>query len=1021
MAWIASSPSLQIPLPLASPVVSIEPIPHSNLVALITASCITVFDTKTLLPLALHTRLPECLQTHGESIEAKVRNVALDTASGEKMTLLDMHVRTQNNFVLLYHISVNHNKSLYEVVDASSTENVLQNSLPLAAQNTKNSLSGMFKSATQSLLHGQTMGSNMASIEHFEHASVDDEQRNGYIPLVKVALVKILKLSAKITGFWCKPNSRNLIFFNGESSLQLLNIKTFKSDSVKLEEASWYSDTLLLEYNANENYFLHVNYANDVSLLQLDRSSGELLVSHTALATLDCSARKIAFNPQNDLLLLETDTDLRLYTLNKGTAQGLQFLRTMKKFSEPHGIEFGWSPCGEFFYYIDVSTHFWQLISKNGRVHFDSAHVVSELAAANTQNPDSLMKDAGFCHISLCAVSSNAQCLFLIDTKRQTLFKIDLVRQIETSTTPLFYDHYYLSRLDPANPGSFLRVPLPPFIQRILAEMQWINGGSLKKASKVPTAKLTARFNSSKQLSLSYGREIAISTPICAGSECLQVYWFQFYNHYMGSMNVVDHIWLGDYLLLINRVPRENSAETSISEDFMEDELVLLNTEQAKYGAGGVKFKFDSDLISWRHTFKSRILEMEVSEGENAEVRTLTIVTHDMKIIMIDFNLNSVSQAETPDFKLDSSKISIRVRRTIHLSSIKHKLAISSLKNIFTIMSKHFFFLLDNGDCFLLKNQATPQPNGLAHETNASNMYELIKVNSAVDRFQVLPIRYNDMESRTYLTLFKGDDVLVYDLQELLARAHEYEDTDVSGDVDVVKRLKPVRAHTTDFSPVQVFQSSGTIGILGFECQVLWKNETLILKQKPGRLSVLDKFVHRDLFEARLSENIINAKYAGFENFAYCLELLLFEQLDSSESEDSFKRVCGLVGANPAAYRIFVNFLRKIEVHYWDRFFNTLKLTPLEFMNKLIASHNVDLCYNYLSIYLNFKKEHDRAGSPEEYDDLLGETEQLVILKIVDMLQKDEKWDECFELCRFIKLLQPSGTLLTKVRASISA
>ncbi|KAM9920778.1 hypothetical protein OXX80_012366 [Metschnikowia pulcherrima] len=336
-------------------------------------------------------------------------------------------------------------------------------------------------------------------------------------------------------------------------------------------------------------------------------------------------------------------------------------------------------------------------------------------------------------------------------------------------------------------------------------------------------------------------------------------------------------------------------------------------------------------------------------------------------------------------------------------------------------MSKHFFFLLDNGDCFLLKNQATPPPNGLAHETNASNMYELIKVNSAVDRFQVLPIRYNDMESRTYLTLFKGDDVLVYDLQELLARAHEYEDTDVSGDVDVVKRLKPVRAHTTGFSPVQVFQSSGTIGILGFECQVLWKNETLILKQKPGRLSVLDKFVHRDLFEARLSENVINAKYAGFENFAYCLELLLFEQLDSSESEDSFKRVCGLVGANPAAYRIFVNFLRKIEVHYWDRFFNTLKLAPLEFMNKLIASHNVDLCYNYLSIYLNFKKEHDRADSPEEYDDLLGETEQLVILKIVDMLQKDEKWDECFELCRFIKLLQPSGTLLTKVRASISA
>lgn len=1032
MAWVSSLPLIQLPVPLTLNIGAFCVLPHTPLAVLVSTTSIVVLHAQTLLPVATHTRSVECIEIHGHAVDIQLCHVAVALAQLEKMSILDVHVRTKQNYVLVFHVSVNYGKSLYEVVDSANTEAVLQTNLPLAANNAKNSLSSMFKSATRSLIHGSSMGSNMASVEHFENSAVDDEQRNSYIPLVKVALVKILRLSAPISWFWCKPNSRNVIFFNNDNKIQLLNSRTLKSQVVPLLRFTWYYDSVLVQYNPNYNCFLHVNSLLELAVLEFSPASNatDLSLTHTLLTKLDSPAENIQFNPQSDLVLIKTEQALYLYTLScdPGKPPRFRLVKTLVQFERPASLKLGWSPCGEFFFCIDLATHFWKLFSAFGCVRFDSAAIASEVASAIALHPSPSDDIADFCKISSCTISSNAQCLYLVNSKLQTLYKVNLLRPLAGQHDELlFYDANYISKLDTRGLGSFVRFPIPPFAQKFLTDMQWINGISLKKVLKKPTGIFTGRINKYKQLSLAHGDEIAISTPICNGLEYNQVYWFQFYNHFVSLLNVIDHIWIDGYLLLVNRIPREDSVP-ELTADLMVDELLLLDTRQSKNGAGGVKFKFDSDLICWRHTFKNQILHMEASEELNTRIKTLTLVTHDMKIIIVDFDIRSISLEDVSEQEaLEPSKISIKVRRTIHLSSIRHKLPLFSLKRMFTIADKHFFFLLDNGDCFLLKNQAmeTSSVNGNSLRTQTSNMYDLIQVNSAVEKVQISPIEFDKRVATFFITLYKGDDALTYDLQELLDRPYDFEDAESSEQAQVAQKLQPVKAHTTGFSSIQIYQTSGTVCISGFENQVLWKNENLIIKQKPGRLLILDKFIHRDLFDADLDKKKINNKYSGFKNYTYCLELLLFEQLEFIDKEGAFEKVCELVNVQLAADTIYVNFLRKIEAHFWDKFFQILNLTPIEFMNKLIGSQNVDLCYNYLNIYLNFKREHERGDTPENPEkygyNLLGDTEQMIILEIVEMLKNDEKWDECFELCRFIKLLEPLGQLLVRVRASIAS
>lgn len=999
MAWVNSCPTLLVPVSLATPAVAVCHVPHTPLLAVVSATSVVIYHAPTLLPLALHKRTPECLQSHGNSVQAHVRHVSTDTCRQDRLHLANVYVQTNSHYVLIYHVFVNYNRSLYEVTDSGDGDRLLQNGLPLASDASRFNFVNLLKSATKSIIQGGADNTNLTNLEHFKNAPLDDDLRNENVPLVKLSVVKVLKMNAAILGLWCKVNSQTLIFANDCHEVQVLNLKTLHTEIVRLLDCKWYFDTVLIEYNLTHNYFLHVSSTGEVGVLQFEHSD-LLTVQYTLVGRLDFPCRSVLFNPQYNLVVVQSDSDLRIYSILAGKVPSWSYIKTIRECS---ATRYKWAPCGTFLVVWSTESHHWAMVSRFGFVLFDSRALCDEMAVADL-DPATLERLSGFCYAADCAVGLNSQVLYILGHTSHQLYYIDLLRlQERFSAISMFYSESYLSM--PVDTG-FARFPVLPMFQRLLANFHYLNGPALAHAHRKPTAVLTLRASKSLQLSMSHGSSLAISTPVRLGSDFSHPLWYVFYNHVAEPLNIVDHFWVEDYLVLVNRFARDDYDPDD--PDAMNDELMIYNTAASKYGTGGVAYKFDSDMLVWRHSFKNKIINYELVD--RPEAKTLVLVTNDMKIIMMEITEEQAHPA--------ASRISIRVRRTIHLSSIKHSLPIWAIQQMTMVDDRHFFFLLSTGDLFLLKNQVHHRESEVEERgtTHVSNMYDLIKISSAVESFQVNFIDFSHTRHNRYITLFNGAEVLIYNMNELVERVYDFEGVDHH--VATESPLRPIRIQIAAFMPLKLVQSSGSIEVSGIEYQTLVKSGFLILKHRSSRQLILNKFIQHDLFETSMSVEDITRKYANFGNYDYCLELLLFENLDTIGHTDRLAKVCLLVDATPSSDSIYINFLRKIEVKYWDHFFRLLNQTPVGFMNRLRESKNVELCYNYLNVYLNFKREYESAASPVPDDSatILDVKDKALITQIIQMLLAEQKWDQCFELCRYIKLLEPSGDLLRDIR-----
>lgn len=938
--------------------------------------------------------------------------MSVDTSKLDHMHSINIYVQTAANYILIYHLLVNYSRSLYEVHEAQS-DRLLQNSKPLASDSSRFNLTNLIKTATKSIIQGGAVDTNLINLEHFNNAALDDDERNENIPSVKLTLVKILRMNAGITGFWSKLNSQNLIFSNDCDEIQILNLKSFNNEIIKLLNSEWYHDTALVEYNLNHNYFLHLSSADELAVLQFNQSSPTLSLDYTLVAKLDFKCRHILFNPQFDLVAFQTDTDLRIYKVTIGAKSStLNYIKTLHEFQSSDNISCKWSPCGAFLVLWSLDRNHWKMISKFGFILFDSQSLADEISAA-VVDPDKLERISDFCFIADCAIALNSQTLYLLNKDYSKIYYLDLLRlQERFSDMSMFHDESYVS-VPVTETNSFARFPILPTFQKVLRHFQSVNGIALSFSHRKPTGQFTIRASESLQLSMSYGPHLAVSTPIKIGTDFTHPLWYVFYNHSVEQLNIVDHFWVKDYLILINRYVRDD-VDPDEMPDLMIDELMIFNTAVSKYGAGGSNFKFDSDLLVWRHSFRNRIVTFELIDHDDG-VKTLVLITNDMKIILMELSKGDRSA------KSGSTKLSIKVRRTIHLSSIKYKLPITLIQQMTMVDGKHFFFLLNTGDMYLLKNQIiNPEEDVLNHRgtTQVNNMYDLIKISSAVESFQVNLINFNHSRHNRYITFFNGGEMLIYNIGELVERIYEFEGVEHSGEMDAERPLRPIMIKVARFMPLKIHQSSGSIEVTGFEYQALIKSDFLIVKHRSSRQLILNKFIQHDLFESNLSAGEISRKYSNFGNYDYCLELLLYENLYETDEATRLHKVCQLVDATANSDSIYINFLRKIEVRYWEQFFKLLNQTPKGFMNRLRESKNVELCYNYLNIYLNFKREFESSATPFEAEDsgVLDSTDRELITQIIKMLLEAQKWDECFELCRYIKLLQPSGEILREIR-----
>lgn len=1003
MAWVSSSPSFHIPLP--KDYVDLVPIPQLPLLAVTTKTAVLIYHAQSLTPIAVHDRNPECIESHGNAVQLEVRQVSVDTSRLDQLHTANLFVRTESNFVLVYHILANYSRSLYEVHDKKEDDRLLQNSLPLALLS-KFSLTALFKSATRSILQGGLNIVNLENVEHHSNAANDDEQRNDSIPVVKITLVKILRMNAAIHHFWCKLNSQTLIFYNDHSEIQVLNMKTFKSEVLALTDEPWFDSGTLVLYNLTTNRFVFIDSARKVLLVEfvLDDDDRLHLEQHELLK-LESPVQEILFNPQFDLLLLKTESSYDLYKLAfLGKKHSMAFIKSVYRTELQTSCH--WSPCGTFFVIIESATGFWKLVSRFGSVLFSSKSIKSEVATTKPDSPG-ITRALDFCNVSEVIISPNALALYVIDKSVKDVYVLPLTSQQDCFGQPILYDQNFIKVL--RDDHTFLRVPMIPHYQKAITRLHHINGTSKRLSFRKPTGQISIRKNNYNQISISYGDRISISTPIEHGLETYHALWFNFVNHYMESMNIVSHYWADEYLILINRFVRDDIDDHGHI-DLMADEVVILNTKGSTAGAGGVHFKFDTDLVVWRHHFKTRILNVEIQNEENEATKLLVLVTGDLKIVFMELKKFEHDEENRPG---------IGIRRSIHLSSIQHKLAIPLITKMAMIHQRHFFFLLTTGDLFLLKNQypaGNESSNGGSVQT--TNMYELVKIREAVETMHMSHINFGGSKSTPHLTVVTSEEVIVYKAEELVERVYHFENVASHPGVDVERPLKPIKVRLSSMQPLTTQEITGAVEVTGFEYQTILKNEHVLVKHRPSRQLILNRFIQHDLFESNIDVESIVQRYQNIPNLDYCLELLLFDFIDDETND--LEKVVKLVRSTSRADSIFVNLLRKIEVRYWHKFFQLLDETPLNFMNRLMKSQDVELCYNYLIVYLNFKKEYDAGDIPEDEQAILDAKDREIILRIISLLGESNSWDHCFELCRFVKLLEPSGELLEKIRDQIS-
>lgn len=330
----------------------------------------------------------------------------------------------------------------------------------------------------------------------------------------------------------------------------------------------------------------------------------------------------------------------------------------------------------------------------------------------------------------------------------------------------------------------------------------------------------------------------------------------------------------------------------------------------------------------------------------------LVIVTWDYRLIIFDFS-------GTED--QSSYRLFIKVNKTIQLSTIQNRFAIRNSVEL-AVQENNFLFLLNTGELYLLKN--------------FKNMYDLIKIN-----FNIEWINLN----RGHFYACSGEKMLIY--KDLSFGA--------STEIEI-----------DNFLPLEINEN---LDLIGIESLVVNNNGALILKNRVVSKLILNNVIENDLV---VEEYPNLKKYEQYRHFNYSLELILVRYL-TGDKRVLLNKLIKLIEYFQEAESIYINCLRKIEVGYWEVFFEILNVKPIEFMNRLIKKGDVELCYQFLIVYLNSKKEG------EEFHEDLSTSDCELVLVIIKMLAESGKWEWCYELCRFIKLLDPTNEILNRVKVEL--
>lgn len=1022
MVWLDSSPRFLAPYVEDEPPLSVQPIPNTPLLAVLTATAISIYHQYTLVQLNTLRRTRDSLTQHGKNVAFLVQSYSINHSKLQQVAHANIFVQSANTHITLYLGVIDYSKLLFQVVDGQSDE-LLQQGLPLLKTTSLFSLSNLLKTATRSIVTGADHTQNLQNIEHFNDFESEDEANNFTIPYVKLSTIKILKVAIGIDNFWLKHNSHNLFIYN-KGELQVINVKTFHSENFRLDALPWYksgSRICQLCFNGWFNYFLMFNEDGECWFMSFNEEKeleGYKVVDNAVDAQRDVI--QVHFNPQSNQFLLQSDTpQLQLMRTEFFDHVKVTLIKLIDLPAQSGGkISISWSPCGEFFTLVHEANHHWLVYSSLGNCVFNSGDFASELSV------DFLHLEFNFLKAGLLLILPSSSSIVIFDADNSTIYMVDLLRRVSRTSSLLMSSEY----MHILNNNQTLKVGIPPHFKNIIRRLHQTNNPQHSSHGKncLPGRLTAAISNDTAQLSLSFGDNLSVSTSYRIDDTELvhHVLWFNFQNLFMETINIIDHFWYSDYLIVINRNYDEDEN--------LFDEVIILNASLTKFGASGINVKFNSDTIIWRHKLKGTVVCHHLQKIGDTDYVTLDdfngkdltekstrpqskldddliVVTNDARIIIFRLFFAQENSAGKSD-------LSIGIKRTIFLKSISQRLITDNVIQISFVDQKHFLILSNTGQLYALTSHA-----------DDGNIYDLTLIHDSVSSFETkrLFVRSSEETGQTYICLYTGHTTLIYTLADVVA-----------GHQALVKASQQICIPLEDhFQPLCIDTSkSKSIILVGLQNYASYKSKHMIIKLRTNHKLVLNDFIEHDLLYKKDLKHF--KRYEIFDNFHYSLELLLFKYLTNIDNNNSnsahddnssmLKDLIGLINTQPnlLGESIYVNCLRKIEVGFWSKFFDILDTTPLKFMNKLILIGKVELCYNYLIIYLNFKKEYEAPVQLEKKGPSSGSIDledYKIILSILVMLDKAQRWDWCFELCRFIKLLDSSGELLRQIELTLTA
>lgn len=1024
---------------LGDTVLELVDIHHTLMMAILTPDSIIIIDKQTLLPITVYTRPPKSLDQQGTNQYLKTKSINIDAVNLQKLEVVNLFLITNKDYLIIYQLHIPQNASIYEL-HKESTGEMIQKQLPITTGTANSgSIFQYLKEMTKSV-----MGNNLITLENIENFNNQSQyQELQLINNCKISVFKILKISNGINNnnVWVKSNSHN-IFINNLNLFQIINIKNLKEVTFNVLDFEWYTGGDLINswYNSYKKSFIFINEYDELWYLsfgvnELDPVGYKLGVY---------KVWDLVFNPKYDLLLIkskhqneagkkvykgiddlgeeelgtELDTDIDLGTgdetqvedgdsISSSETINLKLYKFVdRKLTYLNDISFNlgeddftvtWSSDGEFFIVL-TQKGYWLISSKFGNI------------TTNTYNLSTELNKLYLPIHNLIILNNSHQIIYNYNNQ---IYKLNLIKSVNQEQ--LIYNNLqYLILVDNSK---LIKFPLLNTFKRILTNMESMEGSILDKQDNIDKnseGKLLVKLNQFNQLIITYGNNVSISTPIKTGNKYNHILWYNFKNYYMEQFNIINQLSHGNYLILVNRTVKEVNGR-----DKLIDELIVMNIEDSKYAKGGCVYRFDSDLITHRQKF-------------NYLIKSIDVINESNQLVFIDDHNQLVTLSLLDDYYNESDqllyKFFIKVDKIINLKSFKiqdtkdREININQFKVVHGPENdiKGFMILLGTGELLLIKNQF--------NKILMTHYYQLVNLGHNVESIIVNPLLIND-EFVNYLLLITGENqLLIYNLMDLVDQSfdnsHHLNDGIKDINISLPLSLTPIKIDITNFEPTKLVVSSNNNGInlIGIEDNLLnnysTQNEdtdkeevdTTPLVIKINYQLILNSLIKFDLINGVSFARILD-KFGHFYQFNYCLELLLFNGLINN-NHTFIKQLIKLIRMVQRPF-IFINCLRKIEFKYWSVFFKILDANPIDLMTEFIDNNQMDLGYKFLIIYLNLKTDLLDSNAN------LNDNDKEIILKIFTLLIDQHKFESAFELCRFIKLLDPGSETLKTLRLSI--